>query len=217
MLKQATANIGNIQLTLDLLSKIFLMNFQTEKFEDSCCPRAEIAEYIDGELPSQEELALELHFANCKICVEELNAQKKVSSTLEILLQEDKDSIELPANFTKVVTANAESNLDGLRSPKERSRALIICVILFLLMVFGFGTESQTVFFAVEKFSEQFLAVSGFVFHLFYALAVGISAIFGSVCHKLIFKSGLMLLLIVGLFVFAFLILSRMVFRFNRT
>ena len=194
------------------------MNSQFENTEISCSgPRAEIAEYIDGELAPQAELEFDLHCAICKICRDELNAQKKVSSTLEILLDENPEQIELPENFTKIVTAKAESNLDGLRNPKERSRALFICAILFLFLIFGFGTESGTVLFAVEKFAEQMFAVGGFIFHLFYLLLFGISTIFGSLFKKFVFSSSLTLLLTAGTFVISFFILSRMVLRFNRS
>ncbi len=194
------------------------MSFQSENIELDNCPRAEIAEYLDGELSLRSELEIELHFAQCKLCSEELKAQEKVSTTLEILLEdEEKEGITLPENFTKIVTTNAESNLDGLRSPKERSRALFICCILFLMVLFGFGTKGETVLFAVEKFSDQSLAVGGFILHLFYTLALGVSAIFGSLCMKFVFTSTLTLLGIVTAFVITALILSRMVFRFNRT
>ncbi len=193
------------------------MNFQTEKFGKKVCPRPEITEYLDGELKPGEELELEIHFAECKVCLDELNSQKQVSSSLEILLDAEKDEIELPVNFTKVVTAKAESNLDGVRSPKERSRALFICAILFTFLIFGFGTESETLLFAVEKFAEQVLAVGGFVLHLFYSLTVGISAIFGSFCNEFVFSSGLVLLGLAIVFVISFLILSRMILRFNRS
>lgn len=193
------------------------MNLPSEKIEDLVCPRAEIAEYIDGELSPGVELDLELHFADCEICAEELNAQKKVSSTLEILLEGEDKNISLPKNFTQVITANAESNLDGLRSPQERSRGLFICAILFLFILIGFSTEGETILFAVEKFTDQFLAVGGFILHLFYTLSIGISAVFGSLCHKFIFTSTLTLLLIVSAFVIGFMILSRMVFRYNRS
>jgi hypothetical protein len=192
------------------------MNFDTEKIEGSDCPRQEIVEYIDGELSSREEFDFELHLAGCQICVEELNAQKKVSTSLEIMLEDESSQIQLPENFTKIVTAKAESNLSGLRSPKERSRGLFICAILFLLIIFSFGINGETVLFAYEKFTVQFLAVGGFVLHLFYQLALGISATFGSLCVKFIFSSTLTLLSIITTFVIASMILSRMIFRFNR-
>jgi len=193
------------------------MNLPSPKIEDTCCPRFEIAEYLDGELSSREELDLELHFAGCRICANEINAQKKVSSTLEILLEEEKDEIPLPENFIKVITTKAETNLDGLRCSKERSRGLFICAMLFLIIAFGFGLEGRTVNFALETFTDQFMAVGGFIFHLFYTLSLGVSAVFGSLCKKFIFSSTLTLLTIVTVFVFASMILSRLVIRFNRT
>lgn len=193
------------------------MNLHTEKIEGNYCPRPEIVEYLDGELSPRAEFDLEMHFSGCKTCQEELNAQKKVSTTLEIMLEEEKESIELPENFTKVVTAKAESNMDGLRSPKERSRALFICAILFLFLLFGLGTKGKAVLFAMEKFTDQFLAVGGFVLHLFYTVALGFSAIFGSLCSKFIFGSTITILLITTIFIFATWMLSRMVLRFNRS
>lgn len=193
------------------------MDLRSEKIDGRNCPRVEIAEYLDGELPSREEFELEFHFAKCKVCAAELNAQKQVSSTLEIFLEQEQVKIELPKDFTKKVTVKAESNLEGVRSPKERSRGLFICGILFLLVAIGFSTEGKTLLFAVEKFTDQFLAVGGFVFHLFYTLSIGISAIFGSLCQRFIFSSTLALLMTVTAFVLAFMILSRMVFRYNRS
>lgn len=193
------------------------MNLQNEKIEYLNCPRAEIAEYIDGELSANDELSLEFHLADCKVCLDELNAQKKVSTTLEILLEKESELIELPENFTKIVTANAESNLEGLRSPQERSKALLICVILFLMIAFGFSIKGEMVLFAVERFGGQMFAVGGFVLHLFYTLAIGISAVFGSLTGKFIFSSTVTVFLIIAAFVAAFFTLSRMVFRYNRT
>ncbi len=193
------------------------MSLQNEQVKHSECPRAEIVEYLDGELFPRVEFDLELHFANCGICFDELNSQKKVSTTLEILLEEESELINLPENFTKVVTVNAESDLTGLRSPQERSKALLICVILFVLIAFGFSVKGEIVIFAVERFSGQIFAVGSFVLHLFYTLAIGISAIFGSLTDKFIFSSTVMIIFIITSFVTSFYTLSRMVFRYNHT
>ncbi len=193
------------------------MNSTFEKNNRFSCPRVEIAEYVDGELSSRDELDLEVHFAECGVCSNELNSQKQVLTTLEIVLEEEKESIQLPADFTKIVTANAESNLDGLKTSKEHSHALFIFAMLFLLIAFGFGIEGDTLVFAFNRFSDQFFAVSGFILHLVFTLSLGVSAIFGSLCSKFIFSSSLSLLLIVATFVLAFIALSRMVFRFDHS
>ena len=193
------------------------MKNQFEKIEGEDCPRVEIAEYIDRKLKLRDELDLELHFAQCETCATELKAQEKVSTTLEILLEEEKETIKLPENFTKIVTAKAESNLDGVRSRKERSKGLFIFAILFAMIAFAIGLEGKTITFAFEKFADQFLAVGGFVTHLFYQLVLGVSVVFGSMSNNFVFSSTLTFLAIVITFVLAFLMLSRMIFLYNRT
>ena len=120
------------------------MNPQTSTSE-KVCPRSELAAYIDGELLPREELELELHLASCLNCTAELNEQKKLLCVLDVALEREKE-IELPANFTRVVVAAAESSVSGLRRPQERFKALFICAALFLVVLAGLGSETETVF-----------------------------------------------------------------------
>ena len=78
------------------------------------CPRDEISSYIDGELSSEQELELEMHFAACAVCTEELKLQRQFLCALDASLENEPD-IELPKDFTKVVVASAESRVSGLR------------------------------------------------------------------------------------------------------
>jgi anti-sigma factor RsiW len=186
----------------------------TAKIEEFC-PRAEIAAYIDGELTPHEELGLEMHFAVCRTCAEELNEQKKLLCVLDYAL-DDKDEIELPENFTKVVVANAESKVRGLRCPRERSRALFVCVALFLLIVVGLGAETSKTVAAFGGVGERFLAVGGFFVHLIHDLTIAASVILRSLCVQYVFKSavaagGLGIFFFVSLFM-----LSRLISRQNR-
>lgn len=188
---------------------------QLENIEKSC-PREEVFAYIDGELSSRDELDFDLHLDNCKICTDELNSQKKVLTTLEIMLEEEAKDIELPEDFTKIITTKAESNVTGLRHRKERFHALLICSILLFIVTIALGTEVSSVWIAVEKFFDQFSAVVGFVFHLAYDAAIGINVILRSLGHKFVFSSALSLILIVAVFVFTSFSLSRWVLRDNR-
>ena len=192
------------------------MNLQSDKIKGTCSLEKLFA-YIDGELSSQEEMSLDLHLANCRDCTRELNSHKKVSTTLEILLEEEAKEIELPEDFTRVVKTKAESNVSGLRQPKERSLALFICAFLFFIITIGLGTEVQTVWTAIERFTDQFTAVIGFVFHLVYSVSVGITVILSSLSHKFIFSSAISLTFVVVFFVCTLLALSRMVFYYNRS
>ena len=194
------------------------MNLHTPTNEQSC-PQADISSYLDGELNPHSELVLERHLAVCKICLEELNGQKKMLSALDFAFNDKNNQaeIELPENFAKVVAVTAESGVSGLRRPEERSRALFLCVGLFLLILIGLGTETKRVFTSFTSFSEQLMALAGFVFHFAYDLAIGICVICRALSQQFIFSSIFAALLGLCIFIFSFIILSRFVIRYNRT
>ncbi len=179
------------------------------------CPRSEIAAYLDGELSPREELDLDLHFAACSICTAELNEQKKLLCALDFAL-ENKEDIELPENFTKVVVTNAESNVRGLRCPRERNRALFVCAALFLMVVLGLGAEISNVFATFGTITEQFLAVGGFFVHLIHDITVATTVIFRSLCLQFVFKSAISAVIIGICFVVSLLIFSRLLSRHRR-
>ncbi|MCD9187838.1 MAG: zf-HC2 domain-containing protein [Pyrinomonadaceae bacterium] len=180
----------------------------------SVCPRAEIAEYLDGELSSRAELALEMHILDCDACRNELNAQKKLLNALDFALEEEKD-FELPENFTKVVVANAESRVSGLRRPGERYKALFICAALFLLVVLGLAGESEAVVNTGGKFIEQVLAVGSFFGHLIYDFAIGLTVILKSLCFQFVYKSAFSFIFLAILLGISALIFSRLITEFK--
>ena len=191
------------------------MNLQTEKIEESC-PRTEIAAYIDGELSPRGELEIERHFAVCPPCKAEFNEQKKLLCALDFAFVGEKE-IELPENFTKTIIINAESNVKGLRCPKERSRALILCAVLFLLIILGLGSETETVFSTFAAFFEQVWAVGSFVGHLVYDIAIAVTTILRLMGSQFIFNSTFAIVAW-GIFLIAFLfMLSRLMLRANRS
>lgn len=190
------------------------MDLETSKTKESC-PRGEIAVYLDGELSPSAEFALERHFKECKYCLVELNLQKKMLSALDFAF-DNKAEIELPKNFAKVVATTAESNVSGLRSKKERPLALLLCTVMFLMVLVGLGAETEKIFAVFGNFAEQLFVVLGFIFHLIYSIAIGISIILKSLSQQLIFNSVPSFLLILGLFSLSFVALSRLVLRYNR-
>ena len=179
------------------------------------CPRDEIAAYLDGELSSRNEIDLERHFAVCPACLVELNEQKKLLSALNFAL-EGEEEIELPENFTKVVVANAESNVKGLRCPRERSRALFVCAALFLLVIFGLGAETTNAFGMTAVIGERVFAVGGFFAHLISDITIALAVILRSLCLQFVFKSAITVVLFGGFFFFALYLFSRLVSRQNR-
>lgn len=179
----------------------------TAVIEKICSQRSDLAAYIDGELLLREELELETHLAVCGECRTELNEQKKLLCVLDFALEDEKE-FALPADFAKIVVANAESKVSGLRRPQERFTALFICAALFLLVILGLGSETQTVLDTFAGFAEQFLVVIGFVFHLFYDIALGTAIILRSIGSHLIFNatvSAALAIAFLGLALFALL------------
>ncbi|HTH52101.1 MAG TPA: zf-HC2 domain-containing protein [Pyrinomonadaceae bacterium] len=138
--------------------------------ETHICTSHDIAAYVDGELSPAREMQLEMHFASCSECTAELNLQKNLLNHLEFGLKSNAD-IELPADFAKVVVANAESTVAGLRRPRERFNALFICggLGLFLLMVFGVGAAASVL--------DQLKAVGSFFGHFAYDILLGVVVI----------------------------------------
>ncbi len=123
---------------------------------------------------------------------------------------EKENEIELPANFTKIVVANAESKVSGLRRPQERSKALFICAALFLLGILILGSETEAVFGAFAKFAEKMLAVGGFVAHLVYDVSIGVAVILRSLSYQFAFNPIVATVFLIGLTLVA---LSRLVVR----
>jgi anti-sigma factor RsiW len=191
------------------------MNLPIETSEAEC-PRAAIAEYIDGELTASEELALEMHFVDCSICSAELNQQKHILRALDFAL-DDENEIELPADFTKTIVANAESRVSGLRRPNERLTALFICVALFLLVIVGLGRETETVLISSGKIVDRTFAVGGFFTHLIYDVAIGTTVILRSLCAQLISRFALASAFILFVFAGSVLAFSGLMFRLKRS
>ena len=188
------------------------MIMPTAAIEKFCSQRSEIAAYIDGELLSCEELELESHLAVCSECRREVNEQKKLLCVLDFALEDGKE-FELPKNFTKIVVANAESKVSGLRRPQERPTALIVCAALFLLVLLGLGRETEAVLNTFASFAEQFVVVAGFAFHLFYDIALGAAIVFRSIGSHLVYNSTVSLALTIIIFCFSLIALRRFAVR----
>jgi anti-sigma factor RsiW len=149
------------------------MELRTDNFR---CPSDEIAAYIDGELSPKRELELDAHFIDCSACVNELNQQKHFLCQLDSTLKHEKDP-DLPADFAKIIVANAESTVGGLRRPRERFNAMFICAGLFLFVLFASGADAARMLRGIPILFEQVMAVGSFFGHLIYSVFIGVSII----------------------------------------
>ena len=179
------------------------------------CPTDEIAAYIDGEMDPVREFELETHLEGCEICSFELNQQKQFLCGLSSSLKHE-DEIELPANFTRLIVANAESTVTGLRRPRERFNAIFICAGLFLFALFALGADAGRIFEGVSNIVEQITAVGGFFGHLIYSFFLGIAIILRSVATQ--FRlDAVVAVVAVGLFAVSLMAVSRRVLRIRGT
>jgi hypothetical protein len=166
----------------------------------SSCPFEDLAAYIDGELSPDRELEVELHFASCTDCYTELNDQKAFLRTLDQTLKDGE--FELPADFAKVVVANAESSVAGLRRSQERYHALFICVGLSLFALFALGTQAgDTV--------DEVGAVGGFFGHLIYSFFIGIAIIIRNIASQSEFGASAVLFLSIAFAAFSLYVSRR--------
>lgn len=181
------------------------------------CPCEDLAAYIDGELPPAAELELELHLAVCSQCAAELNSQKKMLCALDSALAEEERGFELPEDFTRIVVANAESTVGGLRCPRERLKAFFVCTALFLLVLVGLRGEMGRVLKSFGNFIEQVWAVGGFAARLVYNIAIGSAVILRSIGHQLFqTDSTAWIALALVLLVICVVLLSRAVLKLSR-
>ena len=178
------------------------------------CPAEEISAYIDGELDAAREFEMDLHFTGCDLCSRELNEQKHFLRSLDFGLGRDRE-IELPANFTKLIVANAESTVSGLRRPRERFNALFICAGLLLFVLFAMGAEAGKLFQGLSIIVDQTAAVGSFFGHLIYSVFIGVAIIIRTIAGQFGFDMAAMLAIAMVFAVFS-LIFSRTFLRARR-
>ena len=115
-------------------------------FSESKCQLEDVAAYLDGELSAAGVNRFEDHLKSCVDCATELRAQRQLLCTLDVAFNGTR-SFQLPHNFTRIVTARAESDLSGMRNKHERRRALKLCAVLAIVSFALLGAATRTIVF----------------------------------------------------------------------
>jgi len=178
------------------------------------CHKERIAAYFDGDLSPLEESTVEKHMAACQMCAAYLNSLKMVSTSLEIFL--DQEPVQIPGEFSKRVTAAAESDMQGVRSGSERSRAVFVVACLFVIAAAAVTMSAVGLGGPVGSLPGKVLAAVGLAGHFFYKAATGFSVIFGTVCSKVFFGSTIAVSAILGIFIFSVVVFSKHIRRLFR-
>jgi predicted anti-sigma-YlaC factor YlaD len=185
------------------------------KSQDICAVNL-IPAYIDGELEDDARVLFERHVEVCGDCRAELTAHRLFICELDTAMAQSMDVV-MPADFSRVVAARAESDMSGVRSSAEHRRALSICVILALVALALLGTSARTSLVTVGRiFAGKFFGAAGFLWTAFYDAAASATVIFRVLSRKVFFESGSLGLLIV-LLALAAVLLFRLISNYHRT
>jgi anti-sigma factor RsiW len=191
------------------------MDSQEAKNQEPC-PAADISAYIDGELAPDAEVRLEAHLAVCPSCLHKMNQEKGLLLVLDSTF-DGPETFELPEDFSKVIVANAESRVSGLRRPRERVIAALVCLTLAFLSVFAFGNGSGRAFGALTSGLQSVIAVFSTAGHFVFDLSLGTAVIFRSLFSNFIMGSTASALVFAVVFLGAFFIFTRLFFRQSGT
>jgi Putative zinc-finger len=183
---------------------------------EKTCLRTEISAYLDGELSVCDEQDFELHLLVCKKCADELRSQKQMLCALNLAFDAPQDSLELPKNFMKTVVTKAESNVSGLRKPEERSRAFVLCLILFAFVIFGLGESLGKFVSMLTILTGQVIALVSFTADWLIDIFTGLAVILRALSQKFVFDSQFSTVAFFGLLFIVFVIFSHILFRHHR-
>lgn len=106
------------------------------------CECAEAAAYLDGELRAAEAESFESHLKSCAACAAALTEQRRLLGLLDAAFGGGRrDRVELPADFTRVVKARAQSDMTRVRRASEKGRALALSAALAALAFALLGAQ----------------------------------------------------------------------------
>jgi anti-sigma factor RsiW len=107
-----------------------------------------VAAYLDGELDGGAAARFEQHTKTCAPCAVALNEQRRLLCVLDAAFGEAQKQLQLPANFTQVVKARAQSDMSSVRHRSERKRAVVVSAMLAALSFALLGWQAWDELFA---------------------------------------------------------------------
>ena len=94
------------------------------------CDAWNVAAYLDGEMSVSASNLFEQHAKECAECADALAMQRRLVLALGAAFGNQRKEIPMPTDFTRIVTAHAQTDMRGLRRKTERRRALLLCAIV---------------------------------------------------------------------------------------
>src|SRR5262245_31021797 len=167
----------------------------------STCSNTLLQEFLDGELTPEKEQEIAAHIATCPSCKTQLDQQKNLLAQLDNTLD---DSLELPADFSKIVSANARSQISAIRRPYERRTALLVCIGLAAILFATLALGPLNAILGPAVIFEKVFSVLGLIFGLLSDIFLGLGIIGRAVSTSM----GISPLVIIGVIAGAVIILA---------
>lgn len=183
-----------------------------------CRRSAEAAAYLDGELDAHSLVQFEKHLLECHFCAEELRQQRQLLCVLDFALRPSDDSVELPSDFSRIITANAESDMSGVRTRIENRRALRFSLALLVaaFVLLGSAALYTSVLIPIKMVVRSSGSVIGFAWYALYNAGVGAAVILRPLGRRLLFELHPISLITLILFAIAVALLPRLIVRYHR-
>jgi len=150
-------------------------------------PCLDVAAYLDGELDSHDDTRFEQHAKTCGSCATALREQRRLLCVLDVAFGDAHGQLQLPANFTEVVKARAQSDMSSVRRRSERGRAALLCAGLAALSFALLGWQAWDAMFAPLR------AVAGVVATMSDMAANAIGEVFAGIALMLRVLGGQLL------------------------
>ena len=141
---------------------------------ESRCSNSLLLEFLDGELTAGKEQEVAAHIAACPACQIQIDQQRKLLSKLDSSLG---DLPEIPADFSKIVSANARSQVSSIRRPYERRTAVLICIGLLALALLAITFGPLNAALGATIIFEKVLSVVALAFSLLSDIVLGIGIV----------------------------------------
>lgn len=145
-------------------------------------------------------------------------AERRLIRELDFALSSEPE-LEIPKNFAQIVAARAQSDMSGVREPRERRRALRLCATLALISfaLLGGAALSESVFAPLRATWKGAAALFSFLGHALYDAGAGVAVISRGVGGHLLFGSRAFGLIVLLLLALALFMLPRLIVRYHRT
>ena len=102
----------------------------TTRARPACVWADAVAAYLDGELEAGETFVFEAHLQSCDSCPPALAEQRRLMGLITAAVSGPHEEVVLPADFARVVTARAQSDMTSVRGAPEKRRAALLVLAL---------------------------------------------------------------------------------------